>query len=132
LARDDRRRAAERAVLKELRAREPIFHRPGHYASRALREAALDAGFWEVGASGRRYSRAYVLRMLAARLAAGAEDRWRAHGFRCRELARGLYLLTYTLEQGERCTRRSTLWQRHAGAWRILYHQGTLVTETKE
>jgi hypothetical protein len=24
-------------------------------------------------------------------------------------------------------TRRSTLWQRHGGEWKILFHQGTIV-----
>ena len=38
-------------------------------------------------------------------------------------------LLTYTLWQGERVTRRLTVWQRHDGRWRILYHQGTIVAE---
>ena len=39
------------------------------------------------------------------------------------------YLLTYTLRQDARVTRRLTVWQRHEGHWRILYHQGTIVAE---
>jgi hypothetical protein len=38
-----------------------------------------------------------------------------------------VYLVTYTLAQGERVTRRATLWERAAGGWRAIYHQGTLV-----
>lgn len=38
------------------------------------------------------------------------------------------YLLTYTLLQGERVTRRATLWRRRGGEWKIVYHQGTIVS----
>ena len=45
-----------------------------------------------------------------------------------RKLAGDLYLLTYTLLQDHvRKTRRSTIWQRTASGWKIVFHQGTLV-----
>ncbi|HEY8720176.1 hypothetical protein [Pengzhenrongella sp.] len=47
--------------------------------------------------------------------------------FHHRELAADTYLLTYVLQQGDRRTRRSTLWQRAGNSWRALYHQGTVV-----
>jgi hypothetical protein len=122
-------RAHERAALQELKAREPIFHRPEFAATHAELEAMTDAEFWEVGASGRRYSRAYVLDTVAARSESPVQDHWAASDFHCRELARDLYLLTYTLLQGERCTRRTSLWQHGAAGWRVLFHQGTLVQE---
>jgi hypothetical protein len=53
------------------------------YSSNAGTDHADD--FWEVGASGKRY----------------------------------------TLLQGERLTRRVTLWRRTSAGWKILYHQGT-------
>jgi len=37
------------------------------------------------------------------------------------------YLFTYTLIQGERVTRRSTIWRRNPEGWQILFHQGTAV-----
>ncbi len=120
---------AERAVLEELRAREPIFHGPLYRGARAALEALLDEDFWEIGASGRRYSRQYVLKTLAARAAAPPEDHWETSDFHCRALAADVYLLTYTLLQGERRTRRTTLWRRSAAGWKILFHQGTLVEE---
>ena len=61
-----------------------------------------DEDFREVGASGRRYSRAYVLETLEARQENTVDDEWQASEFHCRELATDLYLLTYTLLQGER------------------------------
>ena len=113
-------------MLGQLQALEPIFHGP-QYRSAAQLEAIIAPDFWEIGASGRRYSRRFVLETLAARRADTAEAAWQTRDFHCRRLADGLYLLTYTLLQGERCTRRTTLWQRAAPAWKILFHQGTLV-----
>src|SRR5207302_1121067 len=81
---------------------------------RAEPEAMTADDFWEIGASGRRYSREYVLETVAARLDEPVEDSWRTDDFHCRELAPGVYLLTYTLLQGERRTRRASIWQRSA------------------
>jgi hypothetical protein len=79
-------------------------------------------------ATGRRYSRAYVLDTLEERHRTPREEPWETRGFHCREIAPDNYLLTYTLQQGDRVTRRATLWRRREGAWRIVYHQGTVVT----
>ena len=54
-------------------------------------------------------------------------DPWETRGFHCLEIAPDNYLLTYTLVQDQRVTRRSTIWRRRDGAWRIVYHQGTIV-----
>ncbi len=93
------------AVLEELRPREPIFHHPEFGTKRRDYEAMTDTEFWEVRASGRRYSREFVL------------DK---------------YLITYTLHQGNRGTRRATLWRRTAAGWTVLYHQGTMVEPDKQ
>jgi hypothetical protein len=47
-----------------LLAREPLFHRPELGTDRAALEAMTAEDFWEVGASGRVYSRAVVLEVL--------------------------------------------------------------------
>jgi hypothetical protein len=122
-------RREDRAVLEELRAREPIFHGALYRGARSALEELVDEDFWEIGASGRRYSRQYVLKTLAARAAAPPEDHWETSDFYCRALAPDVYLLTYTLLQGERRTRRATLWRRSAAGWQILFHQGTLVED---
>jgi hypothetical protein len=119
-------------VLDELQRREPIFHRPELGTTRADFEAQTACGFWEVGASGRRYSREFVWRALEERYAHpdhAVGDTWDASDFQCREIARDTYLLTYTLRQGMRVTRRLTVWQRSGGRWQIVYHQGTVVTD---
>lgn len=116
-------------VLKELMEREPIFHRPKFGTTRADFENMTEATFWEVGASGRRYSREYLLDELEKRYANQAEDEWQTSDFQCLELAVDNYLLTYTLIQGDRVTRRSTIWRRTAQGWKIVYHQGTVVED---
>jgi len=119
--------AKDRPVLEELRRREPIFHRPEVAGSRAELEAMTARDFWEIGASGRRYSRRYVLDTVAARRDDSLVDDFEAMDFYCRELAPDLYLLTYTLLQGERTTRRASIWQREGSGWKVLFHQGTVV-----
>ena len=114
-------------VLKELIQREPIFHRPEFGTSRADFERMTDEHFWEVGASGQCYSRAQVLDILEKRYATPTPDEWHTDDFQCRKIADDNYLLTYTLTQGSRVSRRATLWHRTGQGWKILYHQGTLV-----
>jgi hypothetical protein len=114
-------------VLDELMHREPIFHRPELGTTRQDFEQMTDPTFWEVGASGRRYSREYVLDTLEKRYQNPAEETWETQDFHCLALGLNTYLLTYTLLQGERVTRRSTIWRKTELYWKILYHQGTIV-----
>ena len=116
-------------TLQELMRREPIFHRPEFGTTRGDFEKMTEIDFWEVGASGRRYSRAYVLDNLEKRYAEPHDDPWETREFQCREVAPNNYLLTYTLIQGPRVTRRSTIWRRHGQDWKIVYHQGTIVDD---
>ena len=118
------------SVLDELVSREPIFHRPERGTSRADFEKMTMPDFCEVGASGRRYSREYVLSVLETRYPLQTGDVWKATEFECRKLAEDVYLLTYTLLQNhERLTRRSTIWQRTDEGWKIVFHQGTIVQD---
>ncbi|MGA9068640.1 MAG: DUF4440 domain-containing protein [Terracidiphilus sp.] len=121
-------------ILDELRRREPIFHTAEFGATTAEFERSTAPEYWEVGASGRRYSREFIL--------AWAEDSpnhfvdaeaagWRMEDFGLRRLGPETYLLTYTLDQAGRRTRRATIWQRSEG-WRILYHQGTIIAAEED
>jgi hypothetical protein len=133
-------------VLAELRCREPIFHRPELGTTREDFEGMTTADFWEVGASGRRYTRKYVLDALEERHRSPVEEVWETTDFRCQELAADVFLLTYTLrqpeqsggnpekrqrrdagQQGGRITRRATIWRRSGDGWKIVFHQGTIV-----
>jgi hypothetical protein len=74
------------AIIEELKRREPIFHRSEFGTTVADSENMMDAGFWEIGASGRRYSKEYVLAELERRHQHPHEDIWETSGFHCREL----------------------------------------------
>lgn len=117
-------------VLAELAGREPIFHRPEFGTSRTDFEKMMVEDFWEVGASGRRYSRKFVLDELEKRFFVAHNDVWETRDFYCRRLGADVYLLTYTLLQDNaRLTRRSTIWQKTVDGWTIVYHQGTVVQD---
>ena len=93
-------------MLEELKQREPIFHHPEFGTTRRDYENMTDLQFWEVGASGRRYSREFVLETLENRQPDPDESKWLTRDFQCREIAADNYLITYTLVQGPRVTRR--------------------------
>jgi hypothetical protein len=117
-------------ILAELSSREPIFHRPEFGTTRAGFESMMAEDFWETGASGRRYSRQFVLDELEKRYSAPHAEVWETSGFQCRRLAEDVYLLTYTLLQDKaRLTRRATIWQKTSDGWKIVYHQGTVVQD---
>ncbi len=115
----------------DLRAREPLFHRPELGTARADFERMTVDSFWEIGASGRRYDRIYILDELERRYAQHYVDDWQISDFQCTEIAPDNYLVTYTLVQnGSRVTRRSTIWRNTSDGWKVVYHQGTIVEGT--
>jgi hypothetical protein len=120
-------------VLEELRRREPIFHTSEFGTSRAEFERVTVPHFWEVGASGRRYSREFILNTLSENPPVNAASAgWQTYDHGLRRLGADTYLLTYTLRQGPRLTRRATIWQDSPEGWRILYHQGTIVSAEED
>jgi hypothetical protein len=74
-------------ILEELKSHEPIFHRPEFGTTRSGFERMMHPDFWEIGASGRRYSRDYVLAELEKRHQHPHENVWETSEFHCRELA---------------------------------------------
>jgi hypothetical protein len=114
-------------VADEVMAMEPLFHRSESGTTRADFDRLMDAAFHEVGASGRRYDRAFVLDELERRHREPVVERWQVSEFRCDEIAADTWLATYTLDQDGRLSRRATIWRRGPEGWKVLYHQGTLV-----
>jgi hypothetical protein len=114
-------------VMRELMQREPLFHRPEFGSTREDFERMTVADFWEVGASGRRYSRNFVIEGLQERFKKRSEEVWEIGDFQCCEIAADNFLVTYTLIQGMRMTRRATIWRRADAEWKVVYHQGTAV-----
>jgi hypothetical protein len=120
-------------TLEQLRAREPLFHHRHlvHSAETFDRETRED--FWEVGASGRVFTRSAVREVILARCAASPVDEmviggWTTKDHSVAALANSTYLYTYLLDEGTRRTRRVSIWQRTPGVgWRVIYHQGTVV-----
>lgn len=122
----------ENQILDELKSREPIFHHPEKFGkTKQDIENQMCDEFWEVGASGNVYTKQDVIETLLERYNnPDYQDIWKAKDFALTKIAPDNYLLTYTLIQDKtRVTRRSTLWRRVNGDWKILYHQGTLVRD---
>jgi hypothetical protein len=117
----------EQVIRDELMRREPLFHRVEFGTRRTDFEKMIVPGFWEIGASGRRYSRDYILDVLEERGRNSTYDPWEVKDFECIAIAPDNYLATYTMTQGSRVTRRATLWRRGADGWQAVYHQGTVV-----
>lgn len=122
-------------VCDELVALEPLFHHPEVTGrERADLEAFAAPDFWEVGASGAVYSRERVMEIVGERYADGGGQDGQTmpvDDVRCRALGPGTYLLTYRLRQGERVTRRVSVWERADSllGWRVVYHQGTVASD---
>lgn len=116
------------AVREELMQREPLFHRRAFGTTRKDFEKMTAPEFWETGASGRRYSREFVLSVLETRYENFTETVWEVGDFYCFKVAPDNYLASYTLVQGPRITRRTTLWRRTTVGWQAVFHQGTVVT----
>jgi len=120
-------------VLEELKRREPIFHTKEFGTSRADFAKSTAADYWEAGASGRRYSREFILNELEKHPPVDAASAgWTSEDHAVRQLGPETYLMTYTLRQLERVTRRATIWQKTLEGWRILYHQGTIVSTEED
>lgn len=114
-------------TLRELLPLEPIFHTQAFGLTVADFEKRMSPDYWEVGASGRLYSREFILEFLAKNPPVdAAAATWHCADHALRQLGPDTYLLTYTLRQDQRLTRRSTIWQKTAEGWRIRYHQGTI------
>ena len=117
------------AILEELRSFEPIFHTACFGVTTKDFDRRMAPGFWEVGASGRRYTRAFILENYGKTIATitPQTQQWKTSEFDLLPLGLETFLLTYTLDQCGRLSRRATVWQRAEAGWQILYHQGTLI-----
>ena len=119
---------AEDALLSTLRNLEIALHQPEVRSDIVRIDALLHDSFSEFGRSGRRYSKADVLKELPLEKSSAIVL---SQDFSVAVIADGVALLTYKSAQlngsGEvsRCTLRSSLWQRTARGWQMRFHQGT-------
>jgi hypothetical protein len=117
-------------ILQELISREPIFHHPDKFGrTRQDIQNQMSDDFFEIGASGRVYTKQDIIEILLDRYNdPHYHDDWQTSDFNMTTIAPDHYLVTYILTQDKtRITRRSTLWRVENNTWKIVYHQGTIV-----
>jgi hypothetical protein len=88
----------------------------------------LDPDFREIGASGRMWNRPEMVSALAEESSDDDEQIATAE-LEAAVVGPGLILVTYTTDRRGRRARRSSLWRRSGSTWRLLHHQGTLLTD---
>lgn len=93
-------------------------------ADAARVDALLAADFEEIGASGRRWTRTEILALLADESDAAEIE---MSDLRTDLLGEDLALVQWESRRGERRARRTSLWRREDGGWRLRHHQGTLL-----
>ncbi|MDQ7746125.1 nuclear transport factor 2 family protein [Hydrogenophaga pseudoflava] len=114
-------------VLDELKTLEDLYHAAFADATLADFDRLVAPGFWETGATGRRYSRAFARQVLAQRPGRPDPASWQTDEHHLQRVGEDVWLLTYRLHQPGRVTRRTTLWRREGARWQAVYHQGTVV-----
>jgi len=113
-----------RDLLATLQQLEQELHAASVRKSGRVAELLSDS-FVEIGCSGKTYSKAQIISALAAE----ATTTIAATDFSVRSIAPDVALLTYRAcrhSVQNVCSLRSSIWQKQAGQWRILFHQGTL------
>lgn len=92
-------------------------------------EQLLDHEFREIGSSGRVWSRAELVAALAQE--ADNESAIGAVEMAGEIVGPDLVLLSYTSAGRGSRTRRTSLWRRSDGGWRLLHHQGTPLPDSQ-
>ena len=117
------------ALAAHLRDLEDALLDPAVRASGALLDDLLAPDVVEFGASGRRYDREALVRLLAAH---PRTDGVVIEDFVLRRLAPDVALVTYRSRHGDEPggtggprANRSSIWRRDETGWRLVFHQGT-------
>ena len=92
-------------------------------------EELLDEDFREIGASGRLWNREETMEALGADR---DDEPVAVADMDALQLAEVVLLLTYTGDRAGRRARRSSIWRRTDGRWRLAHHQGTPVPPEQE
>lgn len=118
-----RREGFENGAVDEVLGRERELQTPEARRDPGRVRDMLSADFVEIGASGRRWGRDEILELLASQ--ADGVDPIDVEDLQGRMIAPGLVLAEWISTRGARRARRTSLWRREDGAWRLLHHQGT-------
>jgi ribonuclease HI len=119
-----------RPSVDEVVSLERRLHDPALRADREEVGRLLHEDFTEVGASGRRWDRHSMIDFLAGEPAAIPE----VSELSARALGQDAVLVTYvatTRDVEPRTSFRSSLWVIADGQWRLLFHQGTEIIESR-
>ncbi|MFK4070718.1 DUF4440 domain-containing protein [Streptomyces sp. NPDC029674] len=119
----ERTPAVEAAIDGELRLLDPEVR-----ASPELFGDLLHPEFTEFGASGTRWDRASIVRVLTASGEPGTRLVTTSH-MRGVQLADDLVHLTFDTDSNGRRAHRSSLWRRTGGNWQLWFHQATPFSE---
>jgi len=114
-------------MIDELKQLEPLIYAANDGKTREHFENLLVSNFWEIGASGKKYDRDFVLATLEQRNKNPIDEKWQTSDFKIRQIEDSHFLFTYLLQQPTRLSQRATLWQRTSAGWKMVYHQGTPV-----
>jgi hypothetical protein len=107
---------------------EQVLLDPTTRASAATLNILLADDFMEIGASGQIHNKADTVASLPEET---ADWTYLLSDFAIRQLSSDTVLATYRIvtfrkAASERRTLRSSIWRRENGAWRMIFHQGTL------
>lgn len=126
---------SETQLLTSLRRLEVELHQPECRSSAECLDALLHDSFFEIGRSGRRWSKSDILSDLPTEILGYSII---SQGFIVQVVAEHIALLSYLSahksESGElsRYTARTSLWQKTNQGWKMRFHQGTATSEFKE
>jgi len=87
----------------------------------------LDKDFREFGSSGREWSREAILDLLQSEASHAPPD---ILDFNVAMIAPAAALVTYRAVGASGSSLRSSLWLQEERAWRIVFHQGTMIPRT--
>ena len=117
-------------IKSELLNLEPLFHHQEFGTSKEIFESMITDDYWEVGASGKVYSKEFIIDTLIERYSKLYSEEIEIKNFSCQEIENNSFYITYELIQNKtRHTRRLTIWKKIDGSWKALYHQGTIIEE---
>ncbi len=109
---------SELLVGLEMRLLDPeVRHNPREVA------ALLSDSFFEFGSSGEISTKSEIVAALQGERSRKIE----ASQFEVKELARDVALVTYRTNSAGVAALRSSIWERNDGAWRLIFHQGTVL-----
>lgn len=108
-------------IPDELEALERQLLEPEFRASADAVGVLLDEDFTEVGASGRQYSKADVVKAVASEKPTQRD----LTDFHARQLGADVWLATARVRSQGKWSLRSSIWKKAGGRWLLLYHQGT-------